>query len=400
MLISSEAYISLFALASTCFALPLDKRRVPQEHSHEQFLTTVRASLNLNNPDQIVDPVFGLLGNAAASQGQGKITDTDCLQTATADRAFTNAKAAGDVNGQVAALIYRALERNTGKVGLASVECTSFKPVNPEIAAISQHQDSSAGAAAQAQNKAITLELAKQIKSVGGDPVLALKAGTFAPGDLNDNTGKGGSCDDANDPTGCIFTQNLLVEDATEDEINAAVSGNGGDPASTASQSGSISPIATQDTGSSATCPPAVTVTVTAAAAGPTETISSASGANTSTPTSTAGKFGKCTDPSVEFGPGLDGRKATEFSFINVNQQEFKHGSALNPAIIFQFTCDNLVNNCGLTNADAIVKTCRQANTDASALGKVGAAADLFNKALGFNTNFASINVNASASNA
>ena len=130
----------------------------PPEHSHEQFLTTVRTNLNLDNPDQIQDPVFGLLGNAAASvsqyasdcwvvlmshslqAGQGKITDTDCLQTATADRAFTNAKAAGDVDGQVAALIYRALERNTGTVGLASVACTSFKPVNPEIAAISQHQ--------------------------------------------------------------------------------------------------------------------------------------------------------------------------------------------------------------------------------------------------------------------
>lgn len=44
------------------------------EHSHEKFLTSVRASLNLNNPDQIVDPVFGLLGNAAAAAGAGKIT--------------------------------------------------------------------------------------------------------------------------------------------------------------------------------------------------------------------------------------------------------------------------------------------------------------------------------------
>ena len=32
----------------------------------------------------------------------------------------TDAKAAGDVNGQVAALIYRTLERNTGSVGLQS----------------------------------------------------------------------------------------------------------------------------------------------------------------------------------------------------------------------------------------------------------------------------------------
>ena len=85
------------------------------EHSHEPVLTSVRASLNLNNPNQILDPVFGLLGDAAAAAGAGKITVTnppyessyssihkafqnlDCLQQATADQAFTNAKAQGDV---------------------------------------------------------------------------------------------------------------------------------------------------------------------------------------------------------------------------------------------------------------------------------------------------------------
>lgn len=87
-----------------------------------------------------MDPVFGLLGNAAATAGLGKISDPDCLHQATADQAFTNAKAAGDVQGQVDAMIYAALERNTGKVGLASVLCTSIKAVNPEIAALSQHQ--------------------------------------------------------------------------------------------------------------------------------------------------------------------------------------------------------------------------------------------------------------------
>jgi hypothetical protein len=42
---------------------PIRRREVPQEHSHEQFLTTVRASLRIDNPDNIGDPVFGLLGN-------------------------------------------------------------------------------------------------------------------------------------------------------------------------------------------------------------------------------------------------------------------------------------------------------------------------------------------------
>lgn len=44
------------------------------EHSHNKFLTSVQANLVKNNPDQIEDAVFGLLGAAAASQGAGKIT--------------------------------------------------------------------------------------------------------------------------------------------------------------------------------------------------------------------------------------------------------------------------------------------------------------------------------------
>ncbi|KAL8808006.1 MAG: hypothetical protein Q9200_004448 [Gallowayella weberi] len=202
----------------------LHAREVPQEHSHNSFLASVRTSLALDNPDSIHDPVFGLLGNAAAAAGQGSITDTDCLHQATADQAFTNAKSAGDVEGMTNALIYAALERNTGKVGLASVLCTAVSAKNPEVAAVSQHQDPASPGAAE-HNKAVTLELAKQIASVRGDPQEALKSGTFAPGDVNDPTAKGNSCDTLDDESGCIFTQTLLVEDATAEEINAAVAG-------------------------------------------------------------------------------------------------------------------------------------------------------------------------------
>ncbi len=62
------------------------------------------------------------------------------MQQATADQAFTNAKAAGDVQGMVDALIYRALERNSGSVGATTNACTSITAVNPEIAAVQQHQ--------------------------------------------------------------------------------------------------------------------------------------------------------------------------------------------------------------------------------------------------------------------
>ncbi|KAI0345979.1 hypothetical protein BDW22DRAFT_1318141, partial [Trametopsis cervina] len=223
MLHHSVAALFVTYLLSSVSSLPIMRREVPQEHSHESILRAVRTSLQVNNPQQIEDPVFGLLGDAAAAGGAGKITDLACLQMFTADQAFTNAKAAGDVAGMTNALIFRAIERNTGKVGLASATCTQTAS-NPEIAALSQHQDP-ASANAAATNKAITLELAKQIASIGGNPQDALKSGTFAPGNLNDNTGKGNTCDDANDATGCIFTQNLLVPDATADEINAAVAG-------------------------------------------------------------------------------------------------------------------------------------------------------------------------------
>ena len=86
---------------------------------------------------------------------------------------------------------------------------------------MSQHQDPASPNAATI-NKDITLNLAVQIDSIGGNPLDAIKSGTFAPGNIGDPTAKGNSCDTANDPVGCIFTLNLLVPDVTEDEINAA----------------------------------------------------------------------------------------------------------------------------------------------------------------------------------
>lgn len=199
---------------------------ITEEHSHEKFLKGVGLALNLNNVDQVQDPVFALLGNKAAAQGAGQVQDLDCLQQRVADQAFTNAKAANDVEGMTNALIFRALERNTGSVGLASVLCTETAK-NPEIAAIQQHQDPASSGAA-ALNKQITLDLAVQLASIGADPQLALQSGTFAPGQAGDQTGAGNTCDVADDAEGCIFTQNLLVEDATAAEIDAAVAAGGG----------------------------------------------------------------------------------------------------------------------------------------------------------------------------
>lgn len=196
------------------------RREVPQEHSHDIFLSITNEALAKSNPKGIKDAVFGLLGNAAAAGGAGSVTNLDCLKQETADQAFTNAKAAGDIRLMAGVLVYQALERNTGKVGLASVTCTE-QAVNPEIQAVKPHQDpASAGAASI--NKGITLELAKQLKAIGADPNLALLSGTFAPGDLNDATAKGKTCDDPDPTLGCIYSTGTLVLDASQEEVASA----------------------------------------------------------------------------------------------------------------------------------------------------------------------------------
>lgn len=360
---SKLSALVLLSLGSSVFALPV-RREVPQEHSHEQFLTSVRKNLNLNNPDGIVDPVFALLGNAAAITGAGKIADATCLQQATADQAFTNAKAAGDVQGMVDALIYRALERNSGKVGATTDPCTSIQAKNPEIAAIQQHQDPASPDAA-AVNKAITLELAKQIKAVGGDPQLALKSGTFAPGQLDDPTAKGNSCNDANDPVGCIFTGNLLVEDATADEIDAAVGGSdstGQDDATATATATASSATATATSGTDGNCPAPVTVTVTAAGSTATATAASSAAATASAAAAAGNNVQKFTG-------ALGGIKAPTVTPGGRGFQVEGNDSFLNQSAALGRSCDvqhnqcaNLANSAAGRSAGLTVGQCDQQN--------------------------------------
>ena len=202
------------------------KREVPQEQSHLQILRDADTALKLNNPLEIVDSVFGLLGNAAAATGAPNVQNLDCLQQIIADQAFTNAKAAGDLKLQAAAILYRSLEKNTLQVGLASPACNE-QAVNPEIAAIQQHQDPASPEASG--NADIELAVAIQLASIGEDPIRALESATFAPGQLGDPTAAGNTCNDDADPgQGCIFTLNLLTPAVDEAQIQAAVAGAGG----------------------------------------------------------------------------------------------------------------------------------------------------------------------------
>lgn len=93
--------------------------------------------------------------------------------------------------------------------------------------------------------------------------------------------------------------------------------------------------------------------------------------------------FGKCS-PAIVFLPGLNGRKATEFTFqaadalVRTGQQE-----ALNPNIITNRICDQLTNVCGANQAAK--DACLAAKAQVAALGTRNLeTANTFNAALGF----------------
>lgn len=94
------------------------------------------------------------------------------------------------------------------------------------------------------------------------------------------------------------------------------------------------------------------------------------------------GSFGSCSNPSIKFANGLDGRK--EAAFAPVNETDFNHGSALNIKVIADFICDRLNSSCKA--GAAVVSTCQSASAAASQL-QGQAAADAFNKALGVSAN-------------
>lgn len=341
------------------------RREVPQEHSHEDILQAVNTALKLDNPENIQDAVFSLLGNAAAAAGAGSVTNLDCLQQHVADQAFTNAKAAGDVDAMANALMFRAVERNTGKVGLASVICNETA-TNPEVAAVTQHQDP-ASADAAATNKQIVLDLAVQLNSIGADPQLALKTGTFAPGDTSDATGKGNSCDDIV-AEGCINAQNLLVEDATADEIDAAVAAGG------ATSSGASNSTATVGSDASATdaaaddgCDNTADDSATATGSASSAASSSAAAASSGTATTASGTNVNAFTGSTGAAPVPVESSAGDRPF-SVNGDTFINvGAAVQRACDVQKNqCANAANSGGggsVADCDTQQQACIAANT-------------------------------------
>lgn len=247
------------------------------------------------------------------------------------------------------ALIFRALERNTGQVGLASVPCESIQAVNPEIAALQQHQDP-AGEGAQALNKEIAAELARQIASIGGDPLLANEASTFEPGELDDPTAAGNTCNDENDDEGCINSLGLRVDDLSEEEILAAVA---------EVDAGAAAEANVDD--KAAACKAKVGVNDKAVQDG------------------AAVDFGACSNPTIYFGQPSDGRQQSAFEPSDLTH--FSHGSALNIAVISNFICSQLSSSCNANTA--AVNICEAAASAAQGLQALQAA-KAFNLALGF----------------
>lgn len=89
--------------------------------------------------------------------------------------------------------------------------------------------------------------------------------------------------------------------------------------------------------------------------------------------------LGTCSDATILFEDGLDGRNTP--AFIAENQNDFNHGSALNIAVIAGFICQRLGSPC---NAPADVQaSCTSASAAAVATTQDQAAADAFNAIMG-----------------
>lgn len=197
--------------------------------------------------------------------------------------------------------------------------------------------------------------------------------------------------DDANDPVGCIFTQNLLVPDVTADEIAAAVgsgsAGTGtGTGASTTTTTAAAAPPASSTTAAAAeeaptecAAPPPAETSAAAAAPAASSTLAAppATTSATATPTSTS-DFGTCANanPDIVFGLGFDGR--TDPSFEPADLKTFNHGSALGIGVITSFICQQLNDKC---KASATVLAACASGSAAAAKASGQAAADAFNAA-------------------
>ena len=88
--------------------------------------------------------------------------------------------------------------------------------------------------------------------------------------------------------------------------------------------------------------------------------------------------FGRCTNPGIVYGYGLDGQ--SQFAFTPADQKQFPHGASLDIASVESFICKRLQDTCHAT--PEAEKACNEAFDAYSGLAGQNAA-DVWNIALG-----------------
>lgn len=196
---------------------------------------------------------------------------------------------------------------------------------------------------------------------------------------IGDTTGKGNSCDTTDDPVGCIFTQNLLVEDVTAAEITAAVAGvaaaSNSTSAATTTAVAALGTSIPSSTAASACLAQSIT-TVTAGAASNTSA-ASASSATTATASGTnvqtfSGALGGISAPAVIQSTGTRPFSVEGDTFVN-------------SAAALQRSCSIQHNQCAdAANAETLAGGVSQCDTQNTACNAASTATKKTKRALNF----------------
>lgn len=80
--------------------------------------------------------------------------------------------------------------------------------------------------------------------------------------------------------------------------------------------------------------------------------------------------YGQCTDPTISWAYGLDGR--TEWSWITNNQDDFPHGSSTTIGTLTDFICNRLRSPCNAP--EETVERCYEAAAEVERSGLEGEA--------------------------
>ncbi|KAJ3321412.1 hypothetical protein HDV06_004397 [Boothiomyces sp. JEL0866] len=181
-------------------------QKLPQCGTLNGSLCTSSGSFAVTSADALIAKC-NACGAAAGAAGAGKLADclakvkggdrNPAMPANTFGHTATFYKIEIVTKGQCTQQQYFTLERNTKAVGQPSSVCKQT-PKNKELQLFAQHQDA-AGPDAAANNKNVKVQVAKQAVALGFSAEeavnLSAQTATFPPGDTNDKSGKGSTCD-------------------------------------------------------------------------------------------------------------------------------------------------------------------------------------------------------------